>query len=166
MICLVDLGTYCRFKGHLRIKDGTWSCVRSLSCCVCACVWVQLFCSPCNPLTPRHGFLLPLICLFYMGQGCYLFTCSVTWYSDPCPTWHIWQLFIWLETDTSFWPDLSLALSLSASWFRTWPCMWPLEVSCYSISRAREVKSFVLQYSKGVSSLCLLNTESLLLPFL
>ena len=28
------------------------------------CVWVQLFCSPCNPLTPRHGSLLPLICPF------------------------------------------------------------------------------------------------------
>ena len=35
--------------------------MRSLSCCVCVCVWVQLFCSPRNPLTPRHGSLLPLI---------------------------------------------------------------------------------------------------------
>ena len=33
------------------------------------CVCVQLFCSPYNPLTPRHGSLLPLIYPFYMGQG-------------------------------------------------------------------------------------------------
>ena len=63
----------------------------NLSPAICVCVWVQLFYSPRNPLTPRHGSLLPLICPFFMGQGCYLYTCSVTWYSDPCPTWHIWQ---------------------------------------------------------------------------
>ena len=37
MIYLVDLGIYYRSKGHWRIKDRTWSCVRSLSRCVCAC---------------------------------------------------------------------------------------------------------------------------------
>ena len=41
-----------------------------LSPAVCVCVWVQLFYSPRNPLTPRYGFLLPLIYPFYMGQGC------------------------------------------------------------------------------------------------
>ena len=66
-----------------------------LSPAVCVCVCMQLFCSPYNPLIPRHGFLLPLIYPFFIGQGYYLYTClvmcSVTWYSDPCPTWHIWH---------------------------------------------------------------------------
>ena len=37
VIYLVDLSVYCRSKGHWRIKDGIWSCVRSLSCYVCVC---------------------------------------------------------------------------------------------------------------------------------
>ena len=83
--------------GGWSLKNQRWNlrlCAISLLCCVCVCECV-LFCSPRNPLTPRHGSLLPLICPFFMGQGCYLYTCSVTcsvtWYSDPCPTWHIWH---------------------------------------------------------------------------
>ena len=48
MMCLVDLGTYCRFKGYWKIKDRIWSCVRSLSfvVCVCKCSYSALLVTP------------------------------------------------------------------------------------------------------------------------
>ena len=74
MIYLVDLGTYYRSQGYWRIKDRTWNCVRSLSCCGCVWVRVQLFCFPCNPLIPRYGFFIVTYLPLLYGSGLLVFT--------------------------------------------------------------------------------------------
>ena len=112
------------------LKNQRWNLrLYAISLLLCVCIWVQLFCSPYNPLTPRHGSLLPLIYPFFIGQGYYLYTCSitclVTWYSNPCPTWHIWQ-FPWLKVPSQpgtwliTWPG-----TWPGTWLGTWPGTWP-----------------------------------------